>query len=232
MKTIAERLKKAMLLSAGATSQYALAAKSGVPQPTIMRILDGTSNDPRKKTVLPLAEALEVRYEWLKEGSGISGNKLLDAANALDEPYDDTNVVSATGPSRTYAYPEISEVQAGNAAEAIDLLQPGEGERHQSDAWAGENGFWLRVRGDSMTRSGGISFPEGMIVLVAPGIDPRSGQFIVAKVGNDVTFKQYVVDAGVRYLKPLNAAFQQQVMDDRWQLVGTVIDAKWPKSAF
>lgn len=144
----------------------------------------------------------------------------------------DDNVDPGLGPCRSYEYPEISEVSAGSAIEAIDLLQPGEGDRHQSDAWAGPHGFWLRVRGDSMTRSSGISFPEGMIVLVSPCVEPTSGKFIVAKIGNDVTFKQYVVDAGVRYLKPLNPSFQQQIMDDRWQLVGAVIDAKWPKSIF
>lgn len=142
------------------------------------------------------------------------------------------NTEAANGPHRSFLYPEISEVAAGSAMEAIDLLQPGEGERHQSDAWAGKHGFWLRVKGDSMTTGAGVSFPQGMLVLVSPEDMPVSGQFIVAKIGNDVTFKQYVIDAGVRYLKPLNAAYQQQVMDDRWTVVGTVIDAKWPKSIF
>lgn len=179
-----------------------------------------------KAGLLAAQEKLDCRAEWIERGVGPmrAGSGPMNAQDA--------NVLAAVGPSRSYAYPEISEVQAGNAAEAIDLLQPGEGERHRSDAWAGENGFWLRVRGDSMTRSGSTSFPEGMIVLVAPGVEPRSGQFIVAKLGNDVTFKQFVVDAGLRYLKPLNSAFQQQVMDEKWQLVGTVVDAKWPKGVF
>lgn len=142
------------------------------------------------------------------------------------------NTEPANGPYRSFLYPEISAVSAGNAIEAIDLLQPGEGIQHQSDAWAGPHGFWLRITGDSMTAIGGVSFPQGMLVLVAPELEPESGQFIVAKISNDVTFKQYIVDAGVRYLKPLNPSYQQQVMDDRWRVVGTVLDAKWPKSIF
>ena len=138
----------------------------------------------------------------------------------------------APSPARSFSYPEISEVQAGSPIEAIDLLQPGEGDRHNSDAWAGPHGFWLRVRGESMNRSSGVSFPEGMLILVHPLVEPVSGQFVVAKVDSDVTFKQYVVDAGVRLLKPLNPAYPVQVMDNRWQLVGTVVDAKWPRSAF
>lgn len=34
---------------------YALASETGVPQPTIFRILTGESNDPRTKTLQPLA---------------------------------------------------------------------------------------------------------------------------------------------------------------------------------
>lgn len=247
MKTIAERLAAAMLLSPDTRSQYGLAAKSGVPQPTILRILSGESNDPRKSTVKPLAEALNVSYQWLKEGVGLANNALIDAQNSALTSNNEhnnynknelSNAQSLDGlslikaPSRSFYYPEISEVMAGTPIEAIDLLQPGEGERHQSDAWAGTHGFWLRVKGDSMTRQNGVSFPEGMLILVAPQVEPRSGQFIVAKLDDSVTFKQYIEDAGVKFLKPLNTEYKQQEMRNEWQLVGTVVDAKWPKSIF
>jgi len=57
-----ERLQKAM----GTTSQYALAKLSGVPQPTINRILGG--NSPKVETLEKLALALGVKASWLAVG--------------------------------------------------------------------------------------------------------------------------------------------------------------------
>ncbi len=145
----------------------------------------------------------------------------------------DANVESATGPSRYYEYPEISWVQAGVACEAMDLFNVGDFEAiHPSDAWAGPNGFWLKVRGPSMTSTNGISFSEGMIILVAPGSDVESGQYVVAKLidTNEATFKQLIRDSGKAYLKPLNPAFPTVEVDDTWTVVGRVVDAKWPRS--
>lgn len=52
-------------------SQNALARKSGVPQPTINRILKGGgAKGPETTTVRKLADALEVRFEWLMDGKG------------------------------------------------------------------------------------------------------------------------------------------------------------------
>ena len=105
---------------------------------------------------------------------------------------------------------------------------------HASDVWAGEHGFWLRVVGSSMTSLAGNSFPEGFLILVAPEIEPRSGQFVVARMidSNEATFKQFIRDAGEYYLKPLNPAFPTTPMDDAWEVVGTVVDGKMPKSVF
>lgn len=150
-----------------------------------------------------------------------------------DDPFD-ANVVPAPGPNRYYEYPEISWVQAGVACEAMDLFNVGDFEAvHPSDAWAGPNGFWLKVRGPSMTSTNGMSFSEGMIILVAPGGDVESGQYVVAKLidTNEATFKQLIRDAGKAYLKPLNPAFPTVEVDNTWTVVGRVVDAKWPRSA-
>lgn len=145
----------------------------------------------------------------------------------------DSNVEPTTGPSRYYEYPEISWVQAGVAAEAMDLFNVGDFEAmHPSDAWAGPNGFWLKVKGPSMTSTNGMSFSEGMLILVAPGGDIENGQYVVAKLidTNEATFKQFIWDSGRAYLKPLNPSFPTVEVDDTWLVVGRVVDAKWPRS--
>lgn len=145
-----------------------------------------------------------------------------------------SNVVPALSPTRYFKYPEISWVQAGAAAEAMDLSNVARCPTHTSDVWAGENGFWLRVVGDSMTSPAGPSFPEGFLILIAPDIEPRSGQYVVARMldTNEATFKQFVRDAGEPFLKPLNPSYPTKIMDDAWVVVGTVVDGKMPKSIF
>src|SRR5258706_11602318 len=68
--TIGDRLDKAMK-DAKIASQSALAGASGVPQGTISRILKGGGKrGPESDTVRRLAEACNVRFDWLNEGMG------------------------------------------------------------------------------------------------------------------------------------------------------------------
>lgn len=127
----------------------------------------------------------------------------------------------------TYTYPVISWVSAGLVNEAI---QPDYIEDYvNSDINAGEKGFWLKVKGDSMTSNNGISFPDGMYILINPNIMIKNYDFTVAKLieSNEATFKQYVEESGIKYLKPLNSSYKMQELDSRWQIVGKVVDARW-----
>lgn len=83
-----------------------------------------------------------------------------------------------------------------------------------------------------MTRQGGVTFPEGMLIFVAPGVAPTNGGYVLAQLGDDVTFRQYVADGNGRALVPLNVKYPVQQLDGRWHLLGTVVDAKWPKGVF
>lgn len=79
--TIASRLDEAMK-AARFPSQAALARASGVPQPTINRILKGNGkNGPETGTLIKLAAACNVTFEWLHEGIGSSRR-----ASAATEP--------------------------------------------------------------------------------------------------------------------------------------------------
>lgn len=69
MIEIASQLDKAMRIRR-VESQSALSRSSGVPQPTINRILKGTTPNPDLGTVKKLASALNVNVEWLTDGIG------------------------------------------------------------------------------------------------------------------------------------------------------------------
>lgn len=127
-------------------------------------------------------------------------------------------------------YPLITWVDAGLGIESSASYPTG-----ISDEWlsstenAGPKGYWLRVKGKSMTSDTPPTFPEGTPILIRPeGFDVISGKFYVARntVSGETTFKQYAMDAGVGYLVPLNPSYQPVVLDDSWEIIGRAIDAK------
>ncbi|GJM06865.1 MAG: repressor [marine bacterium B5-7] len=80
-----------------------------------------------------------------------------------------------------------------------------------------ENAYALTVQGDAMEGSPGVSFPEGCMIVVDPHLEAKSGAFVVAANGSqaNVTFKEYCVDGGKRYLKPLNSRYPiEEVLHD------------------
>lgn len=145
---------------------------------------------------------------------------------------DGTNVAPVSQPWRApRRYPLISWVAAGARAESPAGLVPVNSEEYiASTENAGDGGYWLEVKGASMTASTNPSFPEGTRILVQPeGFDLVSGKFYIAQhVDGETTFKQYVYDAGWEYLAPLNPAFRTVNMDDSWEVIGRVIDARIP----
>jgi len=142
------------------------------------------------------------------------------------------NVAYSGAHRETKGFPLISWVSAGQWLEAVEPYKLEEiDEWPETTAHAGENAFWLTVRGDSMTSPVGFTVPEGMIILVDPSKEAKSGKLVVAKLINDneATFKMYVEDAGRRFLKPLNPQYPVTEINGNCQIIGTVIDVKWQK---
>ncbi|GFM89294.1 repressor [Pseudomonas cichorii] len=128
-------------------------------------------------------------------------------------------------------YPLISWIAAGNRAESPDnISSPNAIEYLESTENAGEFGYWLEVKGPSMTGLGSPSFPEGTLILVRPeGFDLISGKYYVAiHRDGEKTFKQYLYDAGYEFLAPLNPSFKTVELDGDWEIFGRVVDAKIP----
>lgn len=89
-EAIGHRLDEAMR-DASFRSQNALSKKSGVPQPTISRILKGAGEKgPETETLRKLAAACEVSFTWLHEGIGPKqrhsgfGNSPINEQDALE----------------------------------------------------------------------------------------------------------------------------------------------------
>lgn len=169
--------------------------------------------------------------EKLKRIMEVLGIKLTQADQGMDSPQDSgmSNVQMALQPSRgSKEYPLISWVIAGEWAESCDSFHPGDAETWlASTENAGANGFWLDVRGDSMTCAGNPNFPEGSRILVQPEADLISGKYYVVKLeSGESTFKQYIEDAGNKYLRPLNPSYRTIQIEGPFKVIGRVIDTK------
>lgn len=84
----------------------------------------------------------------------------------------------------------------------------------------------MRVKGDSMTAplSHSKSFHEGEIIIVDPDKHVTNGNYVITVLpsSNEAIFKQYVVDGGVRYLKPLNPQYPIIQIDENTSICGVV----------
>lgn len=148
---------------------------------------------------------------------------------SIQLPDDDLgNVSFALQPSRSpRKYPLISWVEAGETTEAPSRI----GEAHkwlESTEAAGDGGYWLTVNGHSMTSTGNPNFPEGSLILVKPDAEIINGKFYVVEMldSEEKTFKQYVEDAGFRYLRPLNDKYRTIEIDHNCRFLGRVVDTK------
>ncbi|WP_341959227.1 XRE family transcriptional regulator [Pseudomonas sp. RC10] len=124
-------------------------------------------------------------------------------------------------------YPLISWVEAGEVTEAPSRI----GGTHawiESTENAGYEAYWLTVKGHSMTSNGNPSFPEGSLILVKPDSEIINGKYYVVEMldTGKKTFKQYVEDAGYRYLRPLNDTYRTIEIDHNCRFLGRVVDTK------
>lgn len=215
MSTLAERLN-ASRISAGLT-QEALAKKAGVTRVAISKAEQGLTKSFNGDTLFKIAAALGCNPQWLQSGKG-------------EEKAWSTNIKLTTQPDIRYSYPMLNWVQAGHFSQCGDNYSMYDIDNwKESVKYAGERGFWLEVHGDSMSSPVGVSFPEGMSILVNPEAEPYSGGYVIArkKSSDEVTFKKYIYDMGREFLKPLNPQYPVIEMNNDCEIIGVVVDARW-----
>lgn len=191
--------------------QAALGKMVGVSNVAISQ-WERSETEPNGENLLALAKALQCSPDYLMKGDSSKTNI---AYHSRHEPRG--------------SYPLISWVSAGQWMEAVEPYH-----RRAIDNWydttvdCSEDSFWLDVQGDSMTSPAGLSIPEGMVILVDPEVEPRNGKLVVAKLEgeNEATFKKLVIDAGRKFLKPLNPQYPMMEVDGNCKIIGVVVDAK------
>lgn len=132
-------------------------------------------------------------------------------------------------PEYTATYPLLSSVQAGEWSEALEPYPLSEiNDYYPTTEKVSKGSFWLQVEGDSMTSPTGLSLAEGTLILVDPEQEAKNGSLVVAKLEdvNEATFKKLVIDAGQKFLKPLNPSYPNLVINGNCHIIGVVVDAK------
>lgn len=215
MKQTWQELAKARMKEVGMT-QERLAELLGVTQGGLGHWLNGR----REANINVIAKILSILQ---------LPNFVVNADGTVHEPKTDHNVSFKAPHEPKGSYPVISWVSAGEWMEAVEPYH-----RKGIDRWfettvsCSENSFWLDVKGDSMTSPVGLSIPEGMVILVDPDVEAINGKLVVAKLegDNEATFKKLVIDAGQRFLKPLNPQYPMIPINGNCRIIGVVVDAK------
>lgn len=213
MKTLGARIKHYRTLKG--LSQVALAKACGWGSQSRIGNYETDAREPTFEDVKDIAKALGVTPEALLIGDGYFGEV-------------GSNVSDAPQPYRApRKYPLISWVEAGEMTESPSRI----GEAHQwleSTETAGDGAYWLSVSGHSMTSTGNPNFPEGSLILVKPDAEIINGKYYVVEMldSGEKTFKQYVEDAGFRYLRPLNDKYRTIEIDNNCRFLGRVVDTK------
>lgn len=171
---------------------------------------------PDSQRLVRLARLFEVRLEWLLDETGpmvFDGNK------------------TSAEVRHTARVPVVDRIQAGDWTEVSDPYVVGSGEEFlQTDLGVSSSTFALIIEGRSMEPE----FQPGDKVIIDPMVQPRPGDFVVAKRDNDqeATFKKYRLKSQdeqgreVVELVPLNPDWPTLIIDrdNPGRIVGTMVE--------
>lgn len=179
-------------------------------------------------SMVALCSWLKVRREWLEYG--VLPKEQLGRRNVHSLVTGHESNVSEIN-DRFGKVPLISWVQAGAWCEAN--FEP-----HNDETWLScpvaisENGYALKVLGDSMTNPGpGRSYPTGCIIFVDPEAEVKTGDRVIASVPrtNEATFKILVEDAGRKFLRPINPQYPIIDITEETHICGKVVGSFIPE---
>ncbi|MCJ7850967.1 MULTISPECIES: S24 family peptidase [Pseudomonas putida group] len=94
----------------------------------------------------------------------------------------------------------------------------------QTDYLAQGKAFWLTVENDAMSAVSGRSVPQGMRMLVDPGVEVEAGRLVIARQpGKPAIFRELAEDGGQRYLKALNNNYPTLLCEEGCEFLGVVV---------
>ena len=194
-------------------SKTALANAAKVSRQAVSHWFTGATKSLDASTLLRVASFLNVRAEWL-DGQG--GGMVVSSDSIL------SNVSEVS--LATSSVPLISWEKLGEwANDSHTIIENDEGYQTVMSIFdTGRNGYALRVEGDSMAPS----YRQGEIIYINPDKEAKHGMRVIAKTEFGTTFKELVIEDGVKRLKALNPNWSPQYMqynEDTCKILGVVV---------
>ncbi len=196
-------------------SQEAFGRHMGVSKAAVSQWENGDTKNLRPANLFALQNFSGYSAEWIATGAGaphLKGRKSSDN--------------TSPGPG-VHSLPLISWVRAGQWNDVVDVYRPGEGEKSvYTTRKVGSRAYALRVVSDSMENPNGRpTYPQGSIIIVDPDREPIHGSPVIVRLedSKQATFKQLVIEGGMRYLKPLNPRYPIMKVDRKASFCGVVV---------
>ncbi|OGT63254.1 MAG: hypothetical protein A3E85_06080 [Gammaproteobacteria bacterium RIFCSPHIGHO2_12_FULL_45_12] len=185
-------------------TQEELAAKLGITRGAVTHYL-ACRRVPPLAQFHKIATVLKTTPAWLQFGVSPSDTKAATPSNntKVDKVYN--------------RVPIISWEQAAKNHDGRTIIEAKNSEHLPHFYTDQAHWYALRVKGDAMTTSSGDkSFHDGDIIIIDVERKPKHGDFVIAILPQtkELTFKQYVLDGGTQFLKPLNQQYPMIKIQD------------------
>lgn len=190
-------------------TQETLAKKLGITRGAVTHYLSGRRVPPLKQ-FQKLSSVLKVDPAWLQFGTTAAAT---DSRKKKDTAKQKSKTAIPIASWKQVA--ELGKIKIEDSNEFIPHFYT-----DKKDWYA------LRVKGDAMTSPHSrTSFQEGDIIVIDPDQTPVHGSYVIALLpkSKEATFKQYVIDGGVKYLKPLNPQYPITQINDSTFICGVIV---------
>lgn len=214
------------LISQRKTNPYELQRATGVPQPTIHRILTGESSDPRTKTLQPLADYFQVSLADLRERDLAGGGPL----EGLRPGSVGRVEAAASNDPRFTLIPKVRlRLTAGISGFEVEP-EPFDGTTTAvSTEWIERHGYKadkliaVLVRGESMWPN----YRDGDLIIVNTADQKLvDGAVYAINYDGEPVVKRLTKDAGRWWLtsdNPDQQRFYRRTCDESVQIIGRVV---------
>lgn len=181
-----------------------LVTGTGASKSTVSQWVNG-NNNPSATHIPKLARILNVTETWLINGGNYSQR-------------------GRHGESDQRSLQKIPLISLAQAGDWRNLMN----EKNEFSKWTtvtddvSPHAFSVEMDNDSMA---GL-IPEGAIVIFDPDKEAKSGQIVLAKVGNASVIKKLVIDGPSAYLAPVNSGYKTIELESLTQIVATGVSVQ------
>jgi SOS-response transcriptional repressor LexA len=218
MASVGDRIKKRR--KELKLSQFELAELCGWETQSRISHYENNHREMKKGDLETIAKALKTTPSYLQFGS-------TSVENNLEWPSPNTSAISKANVfSHVRKIPIINWEEAKNIMRAINNVSTS-AKYILIPEVCSEKSVALEIKGDAMVSpSSNIkSYYEGEIIVVDPLVTAKHNDLVTASLENapEAIFRQFIIEGGISYLKPLNPQYPMIEIKDNMAITGVVV---------